>query len=75
MESTYKTSSLYFDVRDGHRYRLLFQLIWQRLSINPFIDISHHKRTLTNSVNPDQTLHFAASDRCLHCLHKMQEFL
>ena len=32
---------------------ILFQLIWQRHSINPFIDISHHKRTLTNSVNPD----------------------
>ena len=34
-----------------------------------------HKGSLANSVDPDQTPQNAASDRGLHCLHLINEFL
>ena len=46
-----------------------FSDVTARVSLNPFKPSVPLKRTLANSVDPDQTPQNAASDQGLHCLH------
>ena len=46
--------------------------IFSEFLFNPFKSI---KGTMANSVDPDQTLHNAASDLDRHCLHLIQFFI